>query len=73
MVPLPFMSIGSTATIASVKGNDSTRKKILDLGIIPGEKIELFSANPGAPVVVKIQQNRIILDNSTSRRILVTP
>lgn len=73
MIPLPFMSIGSSATIDSIKGNDSTRKKIIDLGLLPGEKIELFSANPGAPVVIKVQENRIALDHSTSRRIIVIP
>ncbi len=73
MIPLPFMSSGSRGTVGSIKGNDSTRKKILDLGIVPGEMIELFSAAPGAPVVVKINENRIMLDNSTSKRIMVIP
>lgn len=73
MIPLPFMSVGSRAVIDSIRGNDSVRKKIIDLGLVPGEEVELFSSAPGSPVVVKIQGNRIMLDNNTSKRIMVTP
>ncbi len=73
MVPLPFLSAGSKACIESIRGNDSVRKKIMDLGLIPGVQIEMFSATPGSPVVVKVNDNRIMLDSATSKRVMVRP
>lgn len=73
MIPLTLMNAGSKSIVNSIRGNDSVRKKIIDLGIVPGAEIEIVSAAPGSPVIVGILENRIIIDHSTSKRIMVQP
>lgn len=73
MIPLPLVASGSKVVVDSIRGNDRVRKQIMNLGILPGVELELFSTVPNAPVVVKINENRIMIDNSTSRRVMVRP
>ncbi len=73
MIPLPLVSAGSKVIVDSIRGNDNVRKQIMNLGILPGVEMELFSCVPNSPVVVKINENRIMIDSATSKRVMVRP
>ncbi len=72
MIPLSLLGQGSKATVSVIKGNDVVRKQILNMGIVPGCEIEVFTSSINSPTLVKINENRIMVDGKTSKRILVT-
>ncbi len=72
MISLSLLTQGTKATVSMIKGNDITRKQILNMGIVPGCEIEVFAASINSPTLVKVNDNRIMVDEKTSRRIIVT-
>ncbi len=73
MIPLHLIAAGAIVIVSKVNGSDTVRKRILDLGIIPGEEITVVSATPGNPLIVKINQSKLVIDSSTCKRIMVRP
>ncbi len=72
MISLSLLGQGTKATVEMIKGNDITRKQILNMGIVPGCKIEVFASSANSPTLVKVNENRIMVDEKTSKRIIVT-
>jgi len=73
MIPLSLLGQGSKGTVTMIKGNDITRKQILNMGIVPGCEVEVFASSVNNPTLVKINENRIMVDGKTSKRIMVAP
>lgn len=50
------LGIGETGTIRNIAGNASLRRKLLDMGLTPGVKIEVVKVAPlGDPMDIKVR------------------
>jgi Fe2+ transport system protein FeoA len=50
------LKVGESGKIKKIKGKDSLRKRLLDMGATPGTKIEVIKIAPlGDPVGIKVR------------------
>ncbi|MDD6351130.1 MAG: ferrous iron transport protein B [Lachnospiraceae bacterium] len=62
MLTIRDMKIGQAATVAAVGGEGALRQHFLDMGVIPGVKIELIKYAPmGDPIELKVQSYELTL------------
>lgn len=70
---LDRLPIGSKANVTSLISDGSTRRRMLDLGIISGTEIKpLYRSPSGNPVAYLIRGAVIALRSDASAKILVT-
>ncbi|WP_437184886.1 FeoA family protein [Planctomicrobium sp. SH668] len=66
-------SIGETATISDIEGDDSIAVRIMEMGLTEGEEISLIGAAPlGDPLEFSIRGYRISLRKSEAKRVLIS-
>ncbi len=72
MVPLASLAVGECARIASVAGNATIGQRLLEMGILEGETIELTRVAPlGDPIEIRIRDYRLSLRRSEAALIVV--
>lgn len=53
---LDMLKAGRTATIKAIRNTDAERRRLLDLGILPGTQIENVMSSPlGDPVAYRVR------------------
>ncbi len=72
--PLSSLAEGSFALVAEVAVEGLTGRRLLDLGLVPGTKIEVIRRSPaGDPVAYGIRGTVIALRKEIADKILVNP
>lgn len=72
-VPLNQLPVGVKASVVSLNANGQARRRMLDLGVIGGTKIEpLYKSPSGNPIAYRIRGAVIALRTDVSDKILVT-
>ncbi len=67
-----YMAPGEKAKIIKISGKPNLRKKLLDMGIIPGSLIEMIRPAPlGDPVQIKIKGYHLSLRKTEASHILI--
>ena len=71
-IPLSALAVGSTAQVFQLLTTGLQRRRMLDLGLIPGTVIEVLRKSPLAdPIAYNIRGATIALRTEESRQILV--
>ena len=70
-LPLTFLSRGESGVVVRLGGPDEVRRKLAEQGIIPGAEVQLVQSDPGANVVVRIGETRLMLDRSAAGRVFI--
>lgn len=71
-LPLDQLPVGRTARVTSLVSDGSTRRRMLDFGIIGGTEIQpLYRSPSGNPVAYLIRGAVIALRSDVSSRIMV--
>jgi Fe2+ transport system protein FeoA len=66
------LSTGMTATVTEISGGgDDATRKILSLGIAPGDEVLMLATWPS--IVFEVGSTTIALDEELAERILVSP
>lgn len=74
MMTLDTLQPGEAATIASLDGDGLATHRLMELGLLPGEPIEVLGRAPfGDPIAVLIRGTRIALRRADARRIAISP
>lgn len=69
---LDTLNIGDVAVIESIKSKGSIRRRFLDIGLIPGCKVECVLKNPsGNPTAYFIRGATIAIRNEDAKEIWV--
>ena len=56
------LKVGETGKVKKIEGDDSLRRRLLDMGIIPGAKVEIIKIAPlGDPVEIKVRGYHLTL------------
>jgi len=72
METLDSLPAGASATIIELQGDDAATRRLMELGLLPGEPIELIGRAPfGDPLAVLIRGTRIALRSTDARRIRI--
>ena len=73
LIPLHDLFIGQKGKIVSLNNEEeSTKNRLLAMGITPGKFIELAHVSPfGDPLVFKIGEKKVVLRKSEASKILV--
>lgn len=71
---LDQISRGTLARISDVVGNDTLAIRLMEMGLIEGEDIELIGAAPlGDPLEYSVRGYRLSLRANEARRVIVEP
>ncbi len=62
---------GETAVIVRIDGGEGVRKKLADMGILPGKKIGVTHGRGYGPRVVIVDQTKVMLGRGLLFKILV--
>lgn len=72
MLTLADIVPGQTAQVLDVTGNDGLAARIMEMGIIEGERIRVIGVAPlGDPMDLEVQGYRLSLRKAEARRISV--
>ena len=70
---LDQISQGSTARIVDVTGDDTLAVRLMEMGLIEGEEIELLGTAPfGDPLEFSIRGYRLSLRKNEAQRVVVS-
>ena len=73
-VSLDQLRIGQRARVGAVQGGDSLVQRLLEMGLLEGEEIEVIGFAPfGDPIEVRLRDYRLSLRRSEAARITVQP
>ncbi len=70
-MPLIMAERGRRVRIKAIHGGHGFRRKLVDMGLVPGMEIEVINNPNGGPMVVGIFDTRIMLGRGMAHRIMV--
>jgi ferrous iron transport protein A len=72
MLTLNQLRRGQRATIAGIEGEDALMQRLLEMGLLEGEEVEILGIAPfGDPLEILVQNYRLSLRKSEAARIIV--
>jgi ferrous iron transport protein A len=73
-VPLDTLQVGQRARIQSVRGDDALVQRLLEMGVLEGEEVEVVGFAPlGDPMDLRLRDYRLSLRRREAAGILVSP
>lgn len=69
-MPLAMLKIGDEARVASIAGNDETRKRLETLGFVPGTPVRVLQIAAGN-MILAVHESRVAVGKDVAMRILV--
>jgi ferrous iron transport protein A len=73
MPSLDQLQVGQRARIDSVAGSDALVQRLLEMGLLEGDEIEVVGFAPlGDPMEVRLRDYRLSLRRSEAARVLVS-
>jgi ferrous iron transport protein A len=74
MASLDQLRVGQRASIEAIEGSDSVVQRLLEMGLLEGEEVEVVGFAPlGDPMEIRLRDYRLSLRRSEAARILVLP
>lgn len=70
---LATAALGSRVRVDAVEAEHATRRRLAELGIRPGARVDVLSPTSGGGRVVAVSEARIALDRATAAGVTVTP
>ena len=64
---------GSHVIIDKISGGENLRDKLFSMGLLPGKDIEILSLRKKGPVIVKVNDTRLVIGHGMASRILILP
>ena len=73
MSTLDRLRPGQLGTIVDLEGDESTLRRLRELGLLPGAKVEAIGSAPlGDPLAFFIRGGRLALRSCDARRVLIS-
>ena len=74
MANLDQLRAGQRARIAAVEGTDSLVQRLMEMGLLEGEEVEVLGFAPlGDPMEIRLRDYRLSLRRAEAARVAVTP
>ena len=72
MLPLDQLRVGQRASIKAVAGPDALVQRLLEMGLLEGEPVEVLGVAPlGDPIEIRLRDYRLSLRRAEAARISV--
>ncbi len=62
---------GETVVITRIEGGRNARKKLMDLGIIPGVAVTIIRRAGGNPMLISVMGRQVVLGRGMAQKVLV--
>ena len=73
MPSLDQLQVGQRARVEAIMGNDNLVQRLLEMGVLEGEELEVVGFAPlGCPMEIRLQDYRLSLRRSEASRIHVS-
>ena len=69
--PVAMLSEGEKARIVSIEGGAGVRKKLTDLGILPGKFIQVAHGSGRGPRVLVVDDTKVMVGQGMLHKIIV--
>jgi Fe2+ transport system protein FeoA len=74
MISLDQLPLGQRGTITAVQGDDLLVQRLLEMGLLEGEEVEVVGLAPlGGPLEIRLRDYRLSLRREEAGRISVQP
>jgi ferrous iron transport protein A len=74
VLPLHDLPRGTPAVITTILGSDNITQRLLELGLIDGDTVEIVAVAPlGDPIEIRLRHGCLSLRKTEAARILVEP
>jgi ferrous iron transport protein A len=74
MASLDQLQRGQRGTVTSIAGDDAIGQRLLEMGLLEGEEIEVLGFAPlGDPMEIRLRDYRLSLRRSEAARITIQP
>ena len=74
MSALSAINLNTEATIESITGERSFRRRLMELGLVPGTTVSVVNVAPlGDPIELSIRGYRLSIRRGEAKNIVVTP
>ena len=71
MMPLCSAKPNTEMTIIEISGGYGIRRKLADLGLVPGTKVKVISRNMLGPVILAVRNYRLAIGRGMASKIMV--
>lgn len=72
MRSLDQLAVGQRASVAAVQGDDALVQRLLEMGLLEGEEVEVIGVAPlGDPLEIRLRDYRLSLRRREAARVLV--
>lgn len=74
MVPLSKLPLGGRGRVVEVGGDRAFRRRLMELGVLPGTPVRLIRTAPlGDPLVVEVRGGQLSLRRREAQAVVVEP
>jgi len=63
---------GCLVQIQGINGGENLRDKMLSMGLLPGQTIQIISKQSRGPVIIKVNGTRLVLGRGMAEKIYVS-
>ncbi|MGM0365385.1 MAG: FeoA family protein [Actinomycetota bacterium] len=70
-IPLSSVKPDTEMTIAEITGGYGIRRKLADLGLVPGTKVRVVNRNMLGPVILAVRNYRLAIGRGMASKIMV--
>ena len=72
MPSLDQLQAGQRASVLSVAGDDAVLQRLLEMGLLDGEEVEVLGFAPlGDPMEIRVRDSRLSLRRTEAARVMV--
>ncbi len=70
-MPLAMAQIGQVVRLVSVRAGDGLRKRLAEMGLVPGTELAVVQNTVSGPFIVRVKDSRIVLGRGMAHKIIV--
>ncbi len=70
-MPLAMAQIGQIVRLLSVRAGKGLRKRLADMGLVPGAELEIVQNATSGPFIIRVKDSRIVLGRGMAHKIMV--
>ncbi|MCG9479042.1 MAG: ferrous iron transport protein A [Actinomycetia bacterium] len=71
LMPLASVKPNIEMTIVNIAGGYGIRRKLADMGLVPGTKVKVVSRNMLGPVILAVRNYRLAIGRGVASKIMV--
>jgi len=72
IIPLASVKPNVEMTIVEIAGGYGVRRKLADLGLVPGTRVKVVSRNMLGPVILAVRNYRLAIGRGIASKIMVS-